>query len=76
MEYVLRVSSKGQVVIPAEIRRKFNIKSRVILRVENKEIKLIPVMDLRDAFGVDGDRMYEVARSLLAGKKRELDLEN
>jgi len=75
MEYVLRVSSKGQVVIPAEVRRKFNIKSRVILRVEDGEIKLIPFIDLREAFGIDGDRMIEVARALLLNKKREIELE-
>jgi len=75
MEYVLRVSSKGQVVIPVEVRRKFNIKSRVILRVEDGEIKLIPFIDLREAFGIDGDRMIEVARALLLDKKREIELE-
>jgi len=75
MEYVLRVSSKGQVVIPAEVRRKFNIKSKVILKIEDEEIKLIPFMDLKDAFGLDGDKMIEVAKSLLADKKREIKLE-
>jgi len=75
MEYVLRVSSKGQVVIPAEVRRKFNIKSKVILKIEDKEIKLIPFMDLKDAFGLDGDKMIEVAKSLLADKEREIKLE-
>ena len=75
MEYVLRVSSKGQVVIPVEVRRKFNIKSRVILRVEDGEIKLIPFIDLREAFGIDGDRMIEVAKALLLDKKREIELE-
>ncbi len=75
MEYVLRVSSKGQIVIPAEVRRKFNIRSKVILKVEGGEIKLIPLMDLRDAFGIDGDKMIEVARLLLNDKKREIELE-
>ncbi len=75
MEYVLRVSSKGQVVIPAEVRRKFNIKSKVILKIEDEEIKLIPFMDLKDAFGLDGDKMIEVAKSLLADKEREIKLE-
>ena len=75
MEYVLHVSSKGQVVIPAEVRRKFNIKSKVILKIEDEEIKLIPFMDLKDAFGLDGDKMIEVAKSLLADKKREIKLE-
>ncbi len=76
MEYVLRVSRKGQVVIPAEVRRKFNIKSRVVLKVEDGEIKIYPFVDLRDAFGIDGEKMYEVARALLRDKKRELELED
>ncbi len=76
MEYVLRVSRKGQVVIPAEVRRKFNIKSRVVLKVEDGEIKIYPFVDLRDAFGIDGEKMYEVARALLRDKERELELED
>ncbi len=75
MEYVLRVSRKGQVVIPAELRRRFNIKSRVILKVENNEIKIIPFMDLREAFGIDGEGMLKVAKAILADKRRELGLE-
>ena len=75
MEYVLRVSRKGQVVIPAEVRKRFNIKSRIILRVEDGEIKIYPFIDLRDAFGIDGEKMYEVAKALLRDKKRELGLE-
>ncbi len=76
MEYVLRVSRKGQVVIPAEVRRKFNIKSRVVLKVEDGEIKIYPFVDLRDAFGIDGEKMYEVAKALLRDKERELELED
>ena len=75
MEYVLRVSSKGQVVIPAELRRKFNIKSKVILKVEDGEMRIIPFTDLKDAFGIDGRKMIKVAKSILADKKRELELE-
>ncbi len=76
MEYVLRVSRKGQVVIPAELRRRFNIKSKVILKVEDGGIKIIPFTDLKDAFGIDGDKMIKVAKAILAEKKRELELEN
>lgn len=75
MEYVLRVSSKGQVVIPAELRRRFNIKSKVILKVEEGEIKIIPFTDLKNAFGIDGSRMLKVAKAIIAERKRELELE-
>jgi len=75
MEYVLKVSRKGQIVIPAEVRRKFNIKSKVILKVNGGEIKLIPFSDIRDAFGIDGNKMLEVAKAILRDKKREIKLE-
>ena len=76
MEYVLRVSSKGQVVIPAELRKRFNIKSKVILKVEDEEMKIVPFIDLKDAFGIDGSKMIKVAKAILTEKKRELELEH
>ena len=75
MEYILPVSKDGEIVIPDEVRRMFNIKSRVLLKVEDGEIKIIPFVDLKEAFGIDGEKMYEVAKELLKEKKRELNLE-
>jgi len=45
---IVTVSSKGQVVIPAEIRRKFNLQrgKRLAVFVEDEKIILKPVEDL------------------------------
>ena len=50
------VSENGEIVIPDEVRRRFNIKSRVVLRVEDGKIKIYPFVDFRDAFGIDGEK--------------------
>lgn len=41
------VTTKGQVVIPAELRRKYGIKSgtKIQFREENGEIKLFPITE-------------------------------
>jgi len=75
MEYILKVSRKGQIVIPVEVRRKFKIGSKVILKIDNEEIKLVPFIDMKEAFGIDGEKMLEVAKSILRDKERELKLE-
>ncbi len=45
-EYRSRVSPKGQVTIPQEIRRRFGLKPRdiVAIRVENGEIRITPLV--------------------------------
>jgi len=71
----MKVSRKGQVVIPAEIRRKFNIRDRVVIRVDEGVIKIIPFMSLEDLFGVDGDIMKVVAREIVEERMEEIKRE-
>jgi len=73
--FIVKVSSKGQIVIPVEIRRRFNIKDKVLVRVEGNEIKIIPIIPLEDLFGVDGDAMRDVAREIVEERRAELRLE-
>ena len=49
----IKVSSKGQIVIPAEIREKLKIKTGTELEVEEEEdiIKLIPPVKLTELCG-------------------------
>jgi len=75
MERILRVSRKGQIAIPVEVRKKFGIGSTVILKVTDNEVKIVPVKSFEESFGIDGERMLKVARAHLADKKRELELE-
>lgn len=45
MEVIVRVDSKGCIVIPSEIRRKLGVEHIVRLRVENNKIIVEPIKD-------------------------------
>jgi len=45
--YIVKVSKKNQINILVKVRRKFNVKDKVIIRVEDNEIKIIPVIPLK-----------------------------
>jgi len=71
-EYIVKVSRKGQIAIPVEIRRKFGIEDKVLIRVEDGEIKIIPVIPLEKLFGADGEVMKEVAIEISEERMREI----
>jgi AbrB family looped-hinge helix DNA binding protein len=52
---VVTLSSKGQVVIPAKIRKKFSLKEgdSLVLVEENDGIRLQPLTDLAELWGAD-----------------------
>ncbi len=70
MRFVVRVSRKGQIVIPAEIRRRYGIRDRVVVEAGEDGIRIVPLISLEDLYGVDGDSMREVAREIV-GERRE-----
>lgn len=72
MRFIVKVSKKGQIVIPAEIRRRFNIRDRVVIEATDKEIKIIPLLPLEELFGVDGDVMKDVAREIVRERLEEI----
>ncbi len=72
MRYVVKVSRKGQIVIPVEIRKKFGIDDRVVIRVDENGIKIIPLRSIEELFGVDGDVMREVAREIVRERLEEV----
>ncbi len=72
MEFVVKVSRKGQITIPIEIRRRFMISDKVVIRVEDGEIKIIPVIPMDKLFGADGEAMVEVAREISRERLREI----
>ncbi len=74
MKKAVRVSTRGQVVIPIEIRRKFNIRRMVEFREERGRIYILPLMAFEDAFGIDGEGMYEVAREISRARRKEIEL--
>lgn len=75
MKKLVKVSSKGQVVIPVEIRKKFKIKRVVAFKEERGRIYVEPVMAFEEAFGIDGKGMYEVAANISKDRRKEIELE-
>ena len=70
MEVVL--SEKGQLVIPADIRRRFGLKkgSRILIEVEEAAIRLLPrtsVVDLCGSWDLDTSDVREMLRKDRAG---------
>jgi AbrB family looped-hinge helix DNA binding protein len=74
----VKVHKKGIVVIPAEVRRKLNIKegSVVELEVEGDKIILKRKMTLLDAFGIDKDMGNSAVKELERLRKEEVEKEN
>jgi len=70
--YTMKVSKKGQVVIPARIRRKFRIKREVAFTNEGDKMTLVPIIPMEEAFGIDGEVMREIAREISEARRREL----
>ena len=75
MGVVAKVSSKGQVVIPAEYRRKLRITRLVVISEEGGKLVVKPTTSLEDAFGVDGEEMREVAREISEDRRAEVESE-
>ena len=73
VRYVVKVSSKGQIVIPAPIRRKYKIRDRVVVTVTDKGIKITPLVPLEELFGADGQIMREIAREIVEERKKEAE---
>lgn len=71
MRFVVKVSRKGQIVIPAEIRRKYGIRDKVIVEAGEDGIKIIPLIPLEELYGVDGDIMKDVAVEIVKERREE-----
>ncbi len=52
---VVTLSSKGQIVIPAKVRKKFSLKEgdSLVLVEENNAIRLQPLVSLSELWGID-----------------------
>jgi len=75
--YRVKVHKKGLIVIPAEVRRRFGIyeNSYLELVVDDDGIRLVVPKDLRDAFGMDGDKALEVIKLIHESRRREIGKE-
>jgi AbrB family looped-hinge helix DNA binding protein len=75
-QYVKTVSKKGQVVIPADIRRRMGIKRKVLFTEEKGKILIEPLLSMEEAFGTGGKVMYEVATEISKERRAEAKLED
>ena len=71
----IRVSSKGQITLPRQIRHKLHINSgdRVAVYLEGEQVILRPVtqslLDLRGAVKVDGAQDFEAVRQEILSRR-------
>ncbi|MDV3293308.1 MAG: AbrB/MazE/SpoVT family DNA-binding domain-containing protein [Nitrososphaerales archaeon] len=73
MGKLVRVSSKGQVVIPAGLRRKLSISKVVLISEKDGKIMLEPSRSMEEAFGTGGTKMLEAAREISGDRRREVE---
>jgi AbrB family looped-hinge helix DNA binding protein len=73
MEKVVPVSSKGQVVIPAPLRKKFKIGRAVVIKDEGGRILVVPSLSMEDSFGAGGEEMKDAAREISRDRRREVE---
>jgi len=73
--YIVKVTKNGQITIPVDIRKKYNIRDKVAVLDEDGKITIIPMYDLESLFGIDKGKGIEMAKELLRDKKREIELE-
>jgi len=75
---LVKVTSKGQIVIPSEVRKKLNIQKgqKLVVSVEENRIILEPVEDiLRKGRGLLKDDGKKILEYLLEERKREAERE-
>ncbi len=73
MQKIARVSSKGQVVIPAEIRKKLGRPRAVIIRESEGRVILEPAVTFDEAFGSGGKDAADIATEISRERRREVE---
>jgi AbrB family looped-hinge helix DNA binding protein len=74
----VKVHKKGIIVIPAEVRKRLNIKegSVIELEVEGDKIILKRKLTLLDAYGINKEMGDSAVKELEKLRKREVEKEN
>jgi AbrB family looped-hinge helix DNA binding protein len=75
MNRLVPVSEKGQVVIPAALRKKHKIGRAVVIKEVDGKIMIEPSQSMEESFGADGDAMLDVAREISKERRREVESE-
>lgn len=68
-------SSKGQVVIPASIRREHNITKRVFITEEKGKIVIEPAKSFEESFGDGGEAARQAAIEISVERRKEVESE-
>lgn len=74
MQYVVSITSQGQISIPVAFRRQLNLdkKNKATVRLENNSIILEPVPDLLDLKGFFKTKRYVSSRKIRRGFEQYL----
>lgn len=75
MQKLVSLSSKGQVVIPAKMRKKLGKPRTLLLREEGGKIILEPALSFKDAFGTGGREAEKIAVEISKDRRREVESE-
>lgn len=73
MEKLVPVSVKGQVVIPAPMRKRLRIGRAVVMKEEEGKILVEPSSTMEESFGNGGVEMLSVAREISKDRRKEVE---
>jgi hypothetical protein len=75
MEKLAHVSSRGQILILAEILTRLGRPRTILIREENHKIILEPILSFKDAFGSGGKYAEEIAIAISKDRREEAGTE-
>jgi AbrB family looped-hinge helix DNA binding protein len=75
MNRLVPVSKKGQVVIPAALRKAHKIGRTVVITEVGGKITIEPSKSMEDSFGAGGASMAGAAREISKERRREVESE-
>jgi len=75
MQKLVPVSPKGQVVIPAKIRKKLGRPKTLLVREENGKVILEPALSFSEAFGTGGREAAKIAAEISKDRRKEVESE-
>lgn len=75
MQKLVPVSTKGQVVIPAPMRKRLKIGRAVVIKEQGSQLLVEASSTLEESFGIGGKEMIAVAREISKARRIEVESE-
>ncbi|MDG6900018.1 MAG: hypothetical protein JRN33_07345 [Nitrososphaerota archaeon] len=75
MQKLVPVSTKGQVVIPAPMRKRLKIGRAVVIKEQGNQLLVEASSTLEESFGIGGKEMIVVAREISRARRIEVESE-